>query len=82
VIDEVFDQLARGLLGSPEVLGHIGSGGITFTDPHKGEPMCGADVIKATSSETLLNAVDKLAGQAQHCDGCLPAVHVDHLDMV
>jgi hypothetical protein len=84
VVDEVFDELARSLLGDPEVLGHVGSGGVTFTDPRKGETVCRANVIKAPASKTLLYPIHQLAGEAQYCNGCPPTVacHGDHLDMV
>jgi hypothetical protein len=83
VVDEVFDELACGLFGYPEVLGHVGSRGVTFTDPRKRETMCRTNVIKSTTSKTLLNAIYKLTGQAQYCNGRRPAVacHGDHLDM-
>jgi hypothetical protein len=84
VIDEVVDKLACGLLGNAEVLGHVGSGGITFADSLKRETMCRAHVIEATASETLLDPIHKLAGEAQHGYGCLPTVacHDHHLDRV
>ena len=53
MVDEVFHELACGLLGYPEMLGHVGSGGVTFTDPRKRETVCWANVIKSTTSETL-----------------------------
>jgi hypothetical protein len=83
VIDQVFDELARGLLGDPEMLGHVRSGGIAITDPRKRKTMRWANVIKATASETLLYPIYELAGQAQYGNGRLPtlAVHVEHLDM-
>jgi hypothetical protein len=84
VIDEVVDKLACGLLGNPEVLGHVGSCGITFADPLKRETMCRANVIEATASETLLDPIHKLTSEVQHRNGCLPTVacHDHHLDMV
>jgi hypothetical protein len=83
VVDEVFDELTRGLLGYPEVLGHVGSGGVPFTDPRKGEAMGRPNVFKSTTSKTLLYPVYKLAGQAQYGNGRRPAVacHGIHLDM-
>jgi hypothetical protein len=46
--------------------------------------MCRAHVIEATASETLLDPIHKLAGEAQHGYGCLPTVacHDHHLDRV
>jgi hypothetical protein len=84
VIDEVLDELACGLLGDPEVLGHVGSGRITFTDPRKRETMCRANIVKATEREALLYPVHKLACEAQYRNGRLPAVacHDHHLDML
>jgi hypothetical protein len=84
VIDEVFDKLACGLLGDPEMLAHVGSGGITFTDPRKRETMCWANIIKATTTKTLLYPIHQLPGQAQYRNGHLPTVacHGDHLDML
>ena len=82
-IDEVFDELACGLLCDPEVRGHVGGRGTTLTDPRKRETMCRANVIKAAASETLLYPIYQLAGKAEHCNGRLPTVacHGDHLDM-
>ncbi len=84
MIDEVLDELACGLFGDPEVLGHVGSSGITFTDPRKREPMCRANVIEATASETLLYPVHELTGEAQDSNGRLPtfACHDHHLDTI
>jgi hypothetical protein len=84
VIDEVLDELASGLFGDPEVLGHVGSSRITLTDPRKRETMCRADVIKATEREAFLYSVHELTCEAQHRNGRLPTVacHDDHLDMI
>lgn len=84
MIDEVVDELACGLLSDPEVLGHVGSGGITFADPLKREPMGRANVMEATASESLLDPVHKLTGEAQHRNGRFPTVacHDHHLDML
>ena len=84
MIYEVVDELACGLFGDPEVLGHVRRGGITFTDPRKRETMCRANVIKAAASKTLLYPIDKLARQAQYRNGCIPVVpcHDEHLDMI
>jgi hypothetical protein len=83
VVDEIFDELTRGLLRDPEVLGHVGGCGVAFTDPRKRETMCGANVIEATVSKTILNPIHKLTGQTQYSHGHLPVVarHDDHLDI-
>jgi hypothetical protein len=77
MFDEVVDKLACGLLGDPEVFSHVGGGRITFTDPRKRETMCGANIIKATESETLLNPVHKLTCESQYRNGRFPtfAIH-------
>ena len=84
MIDEVSDELACGLFGDPEVLGHVGSGRITFADPCKRESMCRANIIEASTSEAFLYPVHKLTSEAQHRNGRLPTVagHADHLDML
>lgn len=81
-LHEVFDELAGGLLGDPEVVSHLGGVGIAAADAHERESVRRPDVVEPTAREAGLDAVHELAGEAEHHRRKLPTVigHEDHVD--
>jgi len=81
-VHKVSNKLAGSLFGDPQMLGHIGRGGIPRADPHEREAMRRTNIGETPLCQALLYPIDQLVGKPQHRYGGPPITHrhVHHLD--
>ncbi len=76
--DDLVHQLARRLLGHPEVRGQVGGGGPVGGEPREGEAVGGPEVREAAGDHPVMDALSEVARHGEQGGGQGQGVGVLH----